>query len=125
MQRDHSNNRRLIRGTILILAAAGIGAGPIAGCRAHQHPDDKSAVYQKLNQNELASVEVFQDRHSGVITLKGVVGSQADRQKAESMAAQAAPGYTIQNHLSVNNTGIMSMAKPNASAPQVRTEPAR
>ena len=31
----------------------------------------------------------------------------------------------IKNQLAVENTGIMSMAKPNASAPAVRTEPAR
>lgn len=125
MEREYSKHPRLIFSTILILTVSAIGVGPIAGCRANEHPDDQSAVYQKLSQNDLASVEVFQNRRSGVITLKGMVASQDGKKKAESLTTQAAPGFTIQNQLTVQNTGIVSMAKPDTSAPRVSTEPAR
>jgi hypothetical protein len=130
MKHQYSNHPKPIFSTILLLTASAVGAGPIAGCRASEHPDDRNAIYQKLTENDLASVEVFQDRHAGTVTLKGVVPSQDGKKKAESLAAQTAPGYTIQNQLAVENTGIVSMAKPNGpapngSTPKVTTEPAR
>ncbi|KAA6464554.1 hypothetical protein DYQ86_00860 [Acidobacteria bacterium AB60] len=124
MRSDIAKPGKLIVPSILAIGTSAVALIPMLGCQA-QHPDDKSAVYQKLTQNDLASVEVSQDRHAGVITLKGVVGSQDSKKKAEDLAAQAAPGYTIQDQLTVQNTGITSMAKPNAAPPQVTTEPAK
>jgi osmotically-inducible protein OsmY len=95
----------------------------VSGCHSASHPDDKAAVYNVLSKNDLASVEVTQDRGSGTITLKGIVGSTDQRTKAENLARQAAPDYTVSNQLTVDNTGITSMAKPNAPQPEVKTVP--
>lgn len=104
---------------LILMSAAGLSAAWLTGCQG-QHPDDKAAVYTALGQHELASVEVLQDRASGVITLKGIVGSQDNEHRAEQLTEQAAPGYKVQNQLTVNSTGIMSMADPNAKAPVVQ-----
>jgi hypothetical protein len=105
-------------GNLLLAFAAIFAAALLPGCRS-QHPDDKAQVYQVMSQHDLASVEVSQDRSKGVITLRGVVGSPDLKTRAEQLAQQAAPGYTIQNQLTVDQTGIMSMANPNAKAPEV------
>lgn len=90
----------------------------LAGCHG-RHPDDQTAIYQALSQHDLATVEVFQDRDRGVVTLKGIVGSPDRKSRAEQLAQQAAPGYTIQNQITVDNTGIMGMANPNATRPEL------
>jgi osmotically-inducible protein OsmY len=92
--------RSLLLGTfVLALFAA-------EGCNIHQRPDDKAAVYQLFDQNGLSSVEVSQDRISGVITLKGDIANADRKARAEALARQAAPDYTISNQLHVDNSGI-------------------
>jgi len=77
---------------------------PAVGCH-FSHPDDQAAVYKVLDQHKLASVEVSQDRFSGVITLRGVVVSAASKDQAEELVRQAAPGYTVKNQLQVQSNG--------------------
>lgn len=89
-----------------------------AGCQA-SHPDDSAAVYQALGKNDLSSVQVQQDRDKGVITLTGLVGDQSRKDHAQQLAQQAAPGYTIQNNLRVDNSDVLGMANPNAKPPEV------
>lgn len=72
----------------------------VAGC--HQsYPDAKGAVNDSLKANNLGSVDVSQDRDKGVMTLKGNVASDGDKQQAENLAKQAAPGYTIADEIGV------------------------
>ncbi len=54
---------------------------------------------------------VSQNRHSGVITLSGIVGSPDRKAQAESLAAQSAPGYTITNNLRVDNADLEGLEK--------------
>jgi hyperosmotically inducible periplasmic protein len=61
-------------------------------------PDEKTLVYAALENNQLSSVMVVQDRRSGVLTLTGI-DDEARRSQAETIARQAAPGYTISNPL--------------------------
>jgi len=90
-----------------------------AGCHS-QHPDDSAAVYQALGQHDLASVQINQDRDKGVITLNGIVGDQTRKDRAQQLAEQAAPGYSIRNNLHVDTTGILGEANPNAKPPEVQ-----
>jgi len=76
----------------------------IAGCH-NQHPDEKAAVKDSLKNNSLGSVDVWQDRDKGVITLKGNVDSDAAKSQAESLAKQAAPDYTIADEIGVRPPG--------------------
>jgi len=92
----------------LLLCSSAVLAGTLAvsGCHGNQHPDYRMAVYNALDQNNLRSITVSQDRGSGTITLSGIVGSMDRRQQAEQVAKQAAPGYQIADRIQVQNTGL-------------------
>lgn len=114
----------MIRARLLspaVLATATLAfAIALPGCNSGSHPDDSAAVYQALQKNDLSSVQVQQDRSKGVITLTGLVGDQARKDHAQQLAQQAAPGYTIQNNLNIDNSGVLGMASPNAKPPEVQ-----
>ena len=54
-------------------AVALVGLLALVGCQGH--PDNKQAVYNALHSHDLRTVEVFQDRRKGEITLRGIVAS--------------------------------------------------
>jgi hyperosmotically inducible protein len=72
-----------------------------AGCQSETHPDEKPAVANSLNSNNLKSVDVSQDREKGVITLSGNLPSQDLKNQAENIAKQVAPDYTIADEIGV------------------------
>ena len=76
------------------------GAMVIAGCNK-THPDEKSAVTNSLNGNNLSAVSVSQDQEKGVMTLSGNVDNADAKSQAETLAKQAAPDYTIANEIGV------------------------
>lgn len=89
----------------------------LAGCSIH--PDDKAAIYNNLDKNQLRSVTVSQDRQSGQITLRGIVGSEHEKAEAMTLARQAAPGYTIYDKMQIEVSGIHPNApQPAAKSPQ-------
>jgi len=93
---NHSPTKLLLGAAILL------GSGMVVtGCQDKNHPDEKGAVTNLLNSNNLGSVDVSQDREKGVMTLKGNVASDDAKQQAESFAKQAAPDYTVANEIGV------------------------
>ena len=80
-------------------------------CNRAQHPDVKDDVNNAMTRNDLGVVKVSQDRDRGVITLTGDVDSPEKKALAESVAAQAAPGYAISNEVGVRPVGNESQAK--------------
>lgn len=103
--RDLAHN--LMPGATVLFAVA----LALSGCAIGSHPDDKTALYNNLDKNELRSVTVHQNRDSGVITLTGIVGSNNQKSQAEEIARQSAPGYSIENKLQVDTSGIQGMVK--------------
>jgi hypothetical protein len=108
------------------LLAAGLLAGALgfAGCMS-SHPDEKSAVINSLGSNSLYSVMVAQDRRKGVITLTGDVGSNDAKVQAGTIAATAAPGYTIDNRIRVIPIGLsapgpVALYKPKPRASKLK-----
>ncbi len=97
-------------GLLALGAVMLVGLLALVGCQS-DHPDVKQAVYSALNQHEMASVEVFQDRRKGEITLRGIVGSSDQKAQADTIAQQAAPGYTIKDQIQVQSAGIEGMEK--------------
>ena len=79
-----------------------------SGCGNNHHPDDRMAVYNSLDQHDLRSITVSQNRSAGTITLSGIVGADDSKQTAEQLAQQAAPGYTIVNRIQVQSAGLES-----------------
>jgi hypothetical protein len=109
----------LVRDLLLAMAATIVACGFTAACHTNAHPDDKQAVYNAMTSHDLASVTVDQDRNKGVIKLAGIVGSPDNKNLAQRLAQEAAPGYSVDNQIRVESTGLMGMAKPNATSPQV------
>lgn len=98
----NSVDKYLALGSAALLA----GAILIAGCHTHpDHADEKSAVTNSLNSNNLGTVSVSQDRDKGVMTLTGNVASDDQKTQAETLAKQAAPDYTVANEIGVRPTG--------------------
>jgi hyperosmotically inducible protein len=78
------------------------GVLTVAGCHQNStHADEKDAVTNNLNSNQLSSVSVSQDRDKGVMTLSGNVDSADKKAQAETLAKQAAPDYTVANEIGV------------------------
>ena len=96
MKLDHTP-RPFLLGASMMLGCAMV----IAGCQNKNHPDEKSAVTNSLNSNNMGSISVSQDQEKGVMTLKGDVASADQKAQAESLAKQAAPDYTIANEIGV------------------------
>ena len=96
-------------GLVALGAVMLVGLLALVGCQ--NHPDDKQAVYNALSQHDMASVEVFQDRRKGEITLRGIVGSADQKSQADTLAQQAAPGYTIKDQIQVQSAGLEGMEK--------------
>ena len=83
-----------------LLCGALLFGSMIAGCH-HSYPDAKGAVNDTLKAHSLGNVDVSQDRDKCVMTLKGNLASEGDKQQAENLSRQAAPGYTIANEIGV------------------------
>jgi hyperosmotically inducible protein len=95
-----------------VLGAMFLAMFLLTGCNQDTHrPDVKDAVDSAMTQNNLGVVKVSQDRDKGVLTLTGDVISADDKARAESVAKQAAPGYTVANELGVRPQGAESQAK--------------
>jgi len=95
------------------------GTMAITGCEHKTYPDDKGAVTDALNNNNLGKIDVSQDREKGVMTLKGNVDSDSDKQNAENLVRQAAPGYTIADEIGVrppeeHNAGAVASKQDSA-----------
>jgi hyperosmotically inducible periplasmic protein len=80
------------------------------GC-SHGHPDNRMAVYNALSQNGLRSITVSQDRKAGTMTLSGIVGSDESKRKAEQLARQAAPEYSVLDRIQVQSAGLVGDIK--------------
>jgi hyperosmotically inducible protein len=104
---------KFVVGTAVLIT----GTSVLVGCNTQPaHPDDKSAVTSSLSSNNLSDVGVSQDQEKGVITLTGNVNSEDQKAQAESLAKQAAPGYTIANEVGVRPAGAESQAGAVASS---------
>src|SRR5579863_903943 len=105
--KDPVSVNKLMVGSAVLLA----GALAIAGCQNQPaHPDEKSAVTNSLNSNNLSNVSVSQDRDKGVMTLTGDVPSGDAKAQAENLAKQAAPDYTIADEIGVRPPDDKSQA---------------
>jgi hyperosmotically inducible protein len=97
--------------SIIVLTTL-LGVLVLAGCNSEpKHPDVKDVVNSAMTQNNLGVVNVSQDRDKGVLTLTGDVDSVDKKVQAETVAQQAAPGYTISNEIGVRPLGEESQAK--------------
>jgi hyperosmotically inducible protein len=97
---------------IALVAAAFTALLILGACNNNaQHPDVKDTVDTAMTRHDLGVVKVSQDRDKGVLTLTGDVETADKKAEAESVAKEAAPGYTIANEVGVRPIGTESQAK--------------
>jgi hyperosmotically inducible protein len=97
---------------VALLSAAFAAMLILGACNNNsQHPDVKDAVDTAMTRHDLGVVKVSQDRDKGVLTLSGDVETPDKKSEAESVAKEAAPGYTIANEIGVRPIGTESQAK--------------
>ena len=89
-----------------------VGALAVGGCnRANDAaPDVTDRIEKSLHDANLDEVSVDQDRAKGVVTLKGDVASDAEKQQAEAIAKAAAPRDVIANEIRVLPAGMEGRA---------------
>jgi hyperosmotically inducible protein len=80
-------------------------------CSKNNAPAAKENVEQALKQSAFTAVNVDEDRDKGVITLKGEVESDEEKQRAGQVAQSAAPGKVVANELGVRPEGMESTAQ--------------
>ena len=95
-----------MRATRLIAVLAALTLIFTLGCNQQRatNPSVKDNVVKSLEQAGFREVNVDEDKNKGVITLKGKVGSQDDKSRAEDIARQAAGNSVVANELLV--TGV-------------------
>jgi hyperosmotically inducible protein len=86
---------------IAILAALALILSVGCSKQRASNPSVKDNVESSLKQAGFDKVNVDEDRDKGVVTLKGDVPTQADKQRAEETARQAAGNNVIANELLV------------------------
>ncbi|HEY2859784.1 MAG TPA: BON domain-containing protein [Terracidiphilus sp.] len=108
MKRFHILLKRhhLLRDLVVGVAATIVSCSVAAGLYSNGHPDDRQAIYHALTLHDLSSVTVDQDQNKGVIRLTGIVATSDNKDQAEQVAEQAAPGYSIDNQIQVNRAGL-------------------
>lgn len=92
-----------MRANRLVVAMAALAMIISVGCsqRRANNPSMKDNVENSLKQAGFDKINVDEDRDKGVITIKGDVGSQADKQRAEEVARQAAGNSVVANEILV------------------------
>lgn len=97
--------------TLALVAIMAIGV--TIGCSKERAntPAQKDNVEQALKQSGMNNINVDEDRDKGVITLKGDVQSEDQKQQAAQVAQQAAPGRVVANELAVRPQGMEGAAK--------------
>ena len=81
------------------------------GCSKSNAPAAKEKVEQALKQSGFTAVKVDEDRDKSVITLKGEVKSDEEKQRAGQVAQSAAPSKVVANELGVRPEGMESTAQ--------------
>jgi hyperosmotically inducible periplasmic protein len=88
----------------------------LACSNAAKAPDVSGNIRNALDQAGLNNVSVSQDRDKNVVTLKGDVGTDDDKSRAESIAKANAGNAVVANEIGVRPSGDESTAKKVDSA---------
>lgn len=73
-------------------------------------PDVKESVSQALDNAGLKDISVDVNNDKQVVTLKGDVKTQEEKDRVEQVAKQAASGYVVSNEVGIRPEGMESKA---------------
>jgi hyperosmotically inducible periplasmic protein len=84
------------------LTVTALTAGLVAcSSNSNKSPDVSGSIQKTLNQQNLKSVSVHDDRDKGVVTLTGHVASADEQAQAESIAKSMAGGQVVADEIAV------------------------
>lgn len=88
---------------LAFLAVAVALVGTPVGCRTTgiKSADVSDRIRKSLDRAGFKDVSAGQDREKGMITLSGIVGSEAAKLQAESIAKSIATGETVSDYIAV------------------------
>lgn len=83
------------------------------GCTEHRAdtPDVKDQVSKSLDNAGYKDVKVDVDKDKQLVTLKGDVKSQEEKNQAEQLAKSSANGFVVSNEIGVRPEGVESDAR--------------
>ena len=93
------------------LAVPLLVAGMLSGCSNNKSGDVTDNIRKSLDQAGFKDVSVSEDRDKGVVTLKGSVPTETDKQQAESIAKSSASNLVVADEISVRPPGNESEAR--------------
>src|SRR6266852_5861983 len=85
--------------------------GMLSGCSSNKSADVTDNIRKSLDQAGFKDVSVSEDRDKGVVTLKGNVPTETDKQQAEAIAKSNAPSLVVADEIAVRPPGNESEAK--------------
>jgi len=85
--------------------------GMLSGCSTNKSADVTDNIRKSLDQAGFKDVSISEDRDKGVVTLKGNVPTEMDKQQAESIAKSNAPNLVVADEISVRPPGNESEAR--------------
>ena len=87
--------------------------GTVVGCSrfSAKSPDVSSSIRKSLDQADLKSVSVREDRDEGIVTLGGQVASDDQKAQAESVAKSIAGPEVVANQIAVLPAGAEKETK--------------
>jgi len=88
-----------------------LAVGCLVGCARSKSPDVSDNIRKSLDQANLKSVSVSDNRDKGVVTLSGNVAADNDKAQAESIAKSLAGGQVVADEIAVVPPGDRSDAK--------------
>ena len=91
----------IILAGLLHLAVPLLVAGMLSGCSNNKSGDVTDNIRKSLDQAGFKDVSVSEDRDKGVVTLKGSVPTETDKQQAESIAKSSASNLVVADEISV------------------------
>ena len=105
-----------MRSMRLIAAMAALTLALSVGCSQQRanNPSMKGNVETSLQQAGFNKINVDEDRDKGVITIKGEVSTQADKERAEQIARQSSGNNVVANEILV--TGLNEEKAENVAA---------
>jgi hyperosmotically inducible periplasmic protein len=83
----------------------------LVSCSANSSPNVTHEVRKALEQAGFSNISVSQDREKNVLTLKGDVNSESDKEHAQSIAKSAAGTAIVADEIGVRPKGDESTAK--------------
>ncbi|MGC2698072.1 MAG: BON domain-containing protein [Candidatus Angelobacter sp.] len=102
-----------MRAKIILATLASLLLALAIGCSTNKAstPDVKDQVSKALNNAGYKNLSIDVNNDKQLVTIKGDLKTQEDKERAEELAKNAAGGYVVANEIGVRPDGVENSAK--------------